>query len=195
MKAQLILLDTPIIVTDGEVKDKELCYAIQSRNVVEFTCLKSIGVSQGAFLKIISTNKPIDYNGIDFGIVDVNKLAMDKLKSKWHHLYTSGYPSKPYPSGFKQELSLFIEGFKASQQLNEKKFSEDDLRNYKKLYQIELDEQANSFRRQDRTSLKDFEILRENTHREVLKQLSLPKTFDIEVEEKENNIKILKKII
>ena len=33
------------------------------------------------------------------------KLAMDKLKSKWEHLYIFGYPQKPFPTNYENDLN------------------------------------------------------------------------------------------
>lgn len=184
MKAKLIILENPIVVTDEEIKegDKSLLYSENIGCNILTHHEKVIEGYEGK--KIISTNKPIDYNGIDFGIVDVEKLA--------NAANGYNYAAKETKAPIFNEG--FIEGFKASQQLNEKKFSEDDLVNYRKMYQIELEAQANSFRVQDRNSLKDFEIIRENAHKEAIKQLSIPKAFEVEIEETPTNIKILKKL-
>jgi hypothetical protein len=36
---------------------------------------------------------------------DVEKTAMDKLKSKWEHLYKFGYPKKPFPTNYENDLN------------------------------------------------------------------------------------------
>ena len=33
------------------------------------------------------------------------KLAMDKLKNKWEHLYIFGYPQKPFPTNYENDLN------------------------------------------------------------------------------------------
>ena len=176
MKAKQIIIENPNIETDEEIKEGDK-FLTRDGNIFEYKngyTPSDTNCGIEGCKKVI--NKPIDYNGIDFGIVDVEKLASELLLNGNAH------------------RRGFIEGFKAAQQLNEKKFSEADLRNYRKMYQIELEAQSNSFRVQDRNSLTAFEILRENTHREVMKQLSLPKTFEVEIEETPTNIKILKKL-
>jgi hypothetical protein len=35
---------------------------------------------------------------------DIEKIAMDKLKDKWSHLYTFGYPVEPFPISYKKDL-------------------------------------------------------------------------------------------
>lgn len=42
---------------------------------------------------------------------EIEKLAMDKLKSKWEHLYTFGYPQKPYPTSYANDLANVILGY------------------------------------------------------------------------------------
>jgi hypothetical protein len=36
---------------------------------------------------------------------EIEKIAMDKLKSKWAHLYTFGYPQKPFPTFYENDLN------------------------------------------------------------------------------------------
>ena len=36
---------------------------------------------------------------------EIEKIAMDKLKSKWEHLYTFGYPQKPFPTNYENDLN------------------------------------------------------------------------------------------
>lgn len=35
----------------------------------------------------------------------IEKIAMDKLKSKWEHLYTFGYPQEPFPKNYENDLN------------------------------------------------------------------------------------------
>lgn len=35
----------------------------------------------------------------------VEKIAMEQLKYKWQHLYTFGYPKKPFPTNYENDLS------------------------------------------------------------------------------------------
>lgn len=37
---------------------------------------------------------------------EVEKIAMDKLKNKWGHLYISGYPQKPFPTNYENDLNM-----------------------------------------------------------------------------------------
>lgn len=114
-------------------------------------------------------DKPIDYNGIDFGVVDVEKLAN---AANGYKLYAKETKLPIFNEGF-------IEGFKASQQLNEKKFSEDEVI----LYSGEL---ISMYRK---GNIKDADDVQK-----LIKTYSLPKTFEVEIEETPTNIKTIKKL-
>jgi hypothetical protein len=36
---------------------------------------------------------------------DMERVAMDKLKNKWGHLYTFGYPQRPFPTNYENDLN------------------------------------------------------------------------------------------
>jgi hypothetical protein len=36
---------------------------------------------------------------------NIERLAMDKLKNKWEHLYTFGYPQRPFPTNYENDLN------------------------------------------------------------------------------------------
>ena len=36
---------------------------------------------------------------------DIERIAMDKLKNKWGHLYTFGYPQRPFPTNYENDLN------------------------------------------------------------------------------------------
>ncbi len=40
----------------------------------------------------------------------LEKLAMDSLKDKWSHLYQFGYPQKPYPTNYENDLNCIMLG-------------------------------------------------------------------------------------
>jgi hypothetical protein len=62
-------------------------------------------------------------------VAEIEKIAMDKLKSKWEHLYTFGYPQKPFPTNYENDFNNvkvgLYEGAKWQQQNS---YSEEDLR-------------------------------------------------------------------
>jgi len=120
-------------------------------------------------------DKPIDYNGIDFGIVDVDKLAIEKYP------LVEGFKniSKDIDNEYRRDG--FIEGFKASQQLNEKKFTAEEV------------EKAISMARLY-PYIKKGSVAYDKTPSEIIQSLSPPKTFEVEIEETPTNIKIIKKL-
>jgi len=186
MKAQLIITENPIIVTDGIVNKGDLYY----KQDLDGVFCAEYGLDRKS-PKLIACNynypspiklKPIDYNGIDFGIVDVEKLAMDKLKSKWAHLYTFGYPQKPYPTNYESDLNLIKVGIYESQQLNEKMFTFGEMY---MAFEAGMDKQWDIEWGEGKCK-PDFETF--------IEKLSLPKTFEVEIEETPTNIKIIKKL-
>lgn len=165
MKAKLILLENPVIVTDEEIITGDLY--IDDTNAIRnsITSDPIFWAERKSYKKIISNKKSIDYNGIDFGIVDVEKLAIEE--HKYNHKSVN-------------EMSFrlgFIEGFNASQKLNEKKFSRADM--------IEC---FNAARRYRMKNVFEFEFAKE-----YLDNMQ-PETFDIEIEETSTHIKILRKL-
>ena len=55
---------------------------------------------------------------------DVEKLAMEQLKSKWEHLYTFGNPKRPFPTNYENDLNMVMVGiYKAEENL----YSEADI--------------------------------------------------------------------
>lgn len=63
----------------------------------------------------------------------VEKIAMDKLKDKWRHLYTFGYPKKPFPINYENDLNNVkvgvYEGTNWQKQQDASKYSEEDMQN------------------------------------------------------------------
>lgn len=41
---------------------------------------------------------------------DIEKLAIDSLRDKWSHLYQFGYPQKPYPTNYENDLNCVMLG-------------------------------------------------------------------------------------
>ena len=170
MKAQLILLENPIIVTDEEIKENDK-FLTSDGNVFEYKngyTPSDTNCGVEGCKKVI--NKPIDYNGIDFGIVDVEKFVRDRY-GIYHHIKIEDlYEDR------REDIIHDIEVINDWQQLNEKKFT---------LEQIEKALSMAFFACQD-----GYDI----TTKEIIASISLPKTFDIEIEETPTNIKIIKKL-
>lgn len=38
-------------------------------------------------------------------VAEIEKIAMDKIKDKWEHLYILGYPEKPFPLNYRNDLN------------------------------------------------------------------------------------------
>lgn len=89
-------------------------------------CDKIIGSSNSFF----GTEIPfLDRNKIEKllnGDDDVEKLAMDTLKDKWSHLYQFGYPTKPFPTNYQNDLNCVMLGI-LQKQNSDKKFSLDEI--------------------------------------------------------------------
>jgi hypothetical protein len=62
---------------------------------------------------------------------DIERIAMDKLKNKWGHLYTFGYPQRPFPTNYENDLNNIkiglYEGTKWQQEQNKNKYSEEEV--------------------------------------------------------------------
>ena len=73
---------------------------------------------------------------------EIEKIAMDKLKSKWEHLYTFGYPKRPFPTNYENDLNNvkagLYEGAKWQQEQDKNKYSEEEVRNLFRNYQYNL---------------------------------------------------------
>lgn len=158
MKLQLILLDTPIIVSDEKIEEKDLiCFVDLENNFVIEVCKNTDNYNIDTKKVIAGLPKlpQIDFNGFEeqLGIVDVEKLAYEKFQDDGKH------------NNRDWQAIGFIKGFKYAQKLNEKKFSFEDLR--KAFEAGQLDKSNNWYSG-------DFN--------QFIQSLSKPKVFDIEVE-------------
>jgi hypothetical protein len=60
---------------------------------------------------------------------DIEIIAMDKLKNKWGHLYTFGYPKRPFPTNYENDLNNIKIGlYEGKKWQAEKMYSEEDMR-------------------------------------------------------------------
>ena len=95
----------------------------------EFTYGKEVGKT----IKIKATINSIEteQETVEESVV-IEKIAMDKLKDKWNHLYTFGYPQRPFPTNYENDLNKIkiglYEGAKWQQEQDKNKYSEEDLR-------------------------------------------------------------------
>jgi hypothetical protein len=67
---------------------------------------------------------------------DIEKIAMDKLKSKWEHLYTFGYPKRPFPTNYENDFNNIKIGlyegakiglYEGAKLKEERSYSEEDM--------------------------------------------------------------------
>lgn len=196
MKTQLILLDIPVIVSDEEILNNDLCLYLgrfdanilckavdtETGRVYQELNIKPIeeyGSTDGGItplkseiFKIIAGIEglpSINWNGLEkeFGWVDVDKLAKELDKTKYRN-FRREYTLKETYEGIEDG---FIEGFKKAQSLNKKKFSLEDM--------------------VDAVNMAKYEDMHGD---DIIQSLQQPKVFDIEIEITNNSIKILRKV-
>jgi len=169
MNAKIIMLPTPIIVSDEEIKNGDAWVYINQKEwdiEQDYTItVNNLGSEwfeklwdKANYKKVISHSKQIDYNGIDFGVADLLQ-------------------AKSVAQDLCCNVSDFMSGVRYSQQLNEKKFNLEEL---EKCW--------------IQATRKTLEPLKQDGFSAFVASLFLPKTYDIEIEESENTIKILKKL-
>jgi hypothetical protein len=60
--------------------------------------------------------------------VDIERIAMDKLKNKWGHLYTFGYPQRPFPTNYENDLNNIKIGlYEGAKWQAERMYSEEEV--------------------------------------------------------------------
>ena len=165
---KLILLDTPIIVSDEKLKVfdnfffqiDDIYDILKVESEFHLNRIKDIKEN----FKIIAglpELPQIDFNEFEehLGIVDVEKLSIEHCKPDYDKFGGElEYVERQY----------WIRGFQAAQKLNEKKFSLEDM---KKCYEGVLQNVGTSIKKSDLPSTEEY-----------IKYLSQPKIFDIEVE-------------
>ena len=179
MKTKLIILEQGnIIVSDEKLKNGDLLawkneihkyhsdagYGLKTYTDYSEKDGSSLVLNWSNLLgKLIASDNPehnlpiIDYNGLEekFGIIDVVDLANDFAKL---------YPDEE-PAYFG-----YVEGFKKSQSLNDKKFSLEDMR--------KITQAAFTIKSNNETLIEDFD----KWFNIKIQSLQQPKVFDIEVE-------------
>jgi len=62
---------------------------------------------------------------------DIERIAMDKLKNKWGHLYTFRYPQRPFPTNYENDLNNIKIGlYEGAKWQAERMYSEEDMINF-----------------------------------------------------------------
>lgn len=185
MKIQLILLDTPIIVSDEKFEKKDLiCFVDLENNFVVEVCknIDNYNIDTKKIIAGLPELPSIDFNGFEeqLGVIDVEKLALKEVPD---------IIIKGIDIDLSNTRKRFIEGFKAAQKLNEKKFSLADIEKAIELARV-ISDGKDKFELDCITGL--TEVCTHNwctkSVEEIVQKLSQPKVFDIEVEtEKEFN--------
>jgi hypothetical protein len=61
-------------------------------------------------------------------VADIERIAMDKLKNKWNHLYTFGYPQRPFPTNYENDLNNIKIGlYEGAKYQQERMYSEEEV--------------------------------------------------------------------
>ncbi len=173
------MLDTPIIVSDEEIKAGEWCYCneggfYKANNAIKPNeTYKKVIAGVNSFLQ-----SPMDFSALSeedcsrIGFVDVGKLALETYRDNPNDLRDADYKYMTDLNAPRKRRA-FVRGFQAAQKLNEKKFSLEDMAN---LWQFIVDG-AKQLMLSGTTEVSSFN--------DYVKSLQQPKVFDIEVEMEE----------
>lgn len=175
MKTQLIMLDTPIIVSKPEQVKLGNWYYEFDNMIPIYQFAKETLPEHYRLPKIIAGIEGlpvIDWNGLEeeFGWVDVEKLA--------NNYVNNNYPDYLIPIEKSAAIEDVIWGFNKAQSLNDKKFSLEDMLNL--VEHITNGYVINTWEN------RDYKTNKHKTSKEILDEftqsLQQPKVFDIEVE-------------
>lgn len=163
MKTKLIMLDNPIIVSDEKIRDLRTVngrWHIEKQSIINQFPDYLTDLSECQLIIAGLPNLPsINWNGLEeeFGWIDVWKLAENRFSWMEYGNYQDHY------------IEGYIEGFKKAKELNEKKFSLEDMR---EAYNQGMKNQTIAL--EGKTYDRNFEVLTQS--------LQQPKVFDIEIE-------------
>ena len=88
------------------------------------------GVTFFTYLCIVTLKQNIMKKETLEEAAEIEKIAMDKLKSKWEHLYTFGYPQKPFPINYENDLNNVKVGlYEGAKWQQERMYSEEEVEN------------------------------------------------------------------
>lgn len=163
---KLIMLDNPILVSDEEIKENDFVYRHypDGGSHIGKSLQKSDNLKKERVFKIIAgipSLPSIDFSALSeedckkIGWVDVERIANELFEPHSSNILSPQYAMRNY----------FIRGFKAAQFLNEKKYSEEDLR---KAFEAGQLDKSNNWYGNDFT--------------QFFQSLSQPKVFQVEVE-------------
>lgn len=129
MNAQLIMLPEPILVSDEQANIGEYDYSVNYKTVTsvdkERYQTHSLPAYKGMYKRVIAglPDLPkLDLSLIadEIGWVDVDKLAKVEYLKEYNEAGYGDYDNFP----------MYLEGFKAAQSLNDKKYSEEDIEQF-----------------------------------------------------------------
>lgn len=175
------MLDNPVIVSDEEIKEGDSflcsnevhkCTGSYSLKVTSYVKCEKGDCSKEICQKIIAQSHQIDWNNLEhkFGYVDVEKLAKEEyIKQSVKDDRLSLDEQIQRSGGFHVG---FIEGFKKAQELNDKKFSLEDMESFASFTSKNLMRHSDGFGM----------YLGFDKVFELWKSKSQPKSFSIEVE-------------
>jgi hypothetical protein len=99
---RIILTTDQDLIADGvqKIDDEFLEWFVKNPSCEYIKVEPEYNEITGNYYKvIIPTEESI--NEID----KIEKIAMDKLKHRWSHLYAFGYPKKPFPTNYENDLN------------------------------------------------------------------------------------------
>jgi|688.fasta_scaffold567088_2 hypothetical protein len=152
---KIILTDNKDLIKDGvqAIDDEFLeCFVknlsceyveIKEKQHFEVDKSKRINPLNGVFYsyKIIIPKEEPKQETIEEA-ADIERIAMDKLKNKWGHLYTFGYPQRPFPTNYENDLNNIkiglYEGAKWQKEKDKNKYSEEEVIEFIKTFDIEF---------------------------------------------------------
>ena len=182
---KLIMLPNPIVVSDEEIKEGDWFLPISGigwKLNVPVQADGKGGYNNNHCKKIIAgipELPSIDFSGLTeeeckrIGWVDVEKLANDWYESLFNDFERVEGKDKIIDLKRIDSITKFKKGFKTAESLNEKKFSEDDLKNA--LFAMYL----LTIKMTDKSGTKLFE---DTGYEKIIQSLSQPKVFDVELE-------------
>lgn len=173
MNAELILLDTPILVSDEKPLETDKYWDSMQNTIREGTNNAVKGGYKKKIIAGIEGLPSIDYNGLEeeLGIVDVEKLAVKVFPIKnerFYNKFDDGVVSGEWEEDVNENYRIgFVEGFEKAQSLNDKKFTLEDMK---------------------KAVIAGFEFIPVDPNsydedaEEILRSLQQPKTVTVEIE-------------
>lgn len=170
---KLILLDNPIIVSDKKIEAGDGSNVLQNSKIYSNKMKSFFGADLTDCQKVIAQSHQIDWNGleVEFEYVDIEKLALIEVPEL---LIWGGFSERFQYDTNTQVRKAFIQGFKKAQELNNKKFSLEDMIRCSVEHAKYCDSVTNG--------IPNFAHWCNYEGKSFIQSLSQPKVFSIEVE-------------